>query len=122
MGFSRTKHKQFAAAVLITPLSLMLFSHNRSETIGTIKGSGSDIFKTRCAVCHGVDGSGRTTLGKKLKIPDLRSEEVQKLSNDELLEIIKDGKGAGMPAFEKKFSKENVQQVIIYLRNLSAKG
>ncbi|SRR6266851_683701 len=122
MAFSGTKLKQFASAVLITALSLMLFSHNRSEATGTMRASGSDIFKTRCAVCHGVDGSGRTTLGKKLKAPDLRSDEVQKLSNDELLEIIKDGKGAGMPAFEKKLSQESVQQVIIYLRNLSAKG
>src|SRR5260370_35050364 len=121
MAFSGTKLKQFASAVLITALSLMLFSHNRSEA-GTMRGSGSDIFKTRCAVCHGLDGSGRTTQGKKLKTPDWRSHDVQKLSNDELLEIIKDGKGAGMPAFEKKLSQESVQQVIIYLRNLSAKG
>ncbi len=79
-----------------------------------------DVFKTRCAVCHAVDGSGHTTQGKKLKTPDLRSDEVRKLSDDELLEIIRHGKGE-MPAFQKKLSQESIQQVIMRLRNLSAK-
>jgi len=120
MAVSWIKIKPFASAVLITAPSLMLFSPNRSEAIGTMRDSGSDIFKTRCAVCHGVDGSGHTTQGKKLKTPDLRSDEVQKLADDKLLEIIRHGKGE-MPAFQKKLSQESIQQVIIHLRNLSAK-
>jgi len=88
MAVSWIKIKPFASAVLITAPSLMLFSPNRSEAIGTMRDSGSDIFKTRCAVCHGVDGSGHTTEGKKLKTPDLRSDEVHQTWK---------GRNAGIP-------------------------
>ena len=120
MAVSWIKIKPFASAVLITAPSLMFFSPNRSEAIGIMRDDGNDTFKTRCAVCHGLDGSGQTTQGKKLKTPDLRSDEVQKLADDKLLEIIRHGKGE-MPAFQKKLSQESIQQVIIHLRNLSAK-
>ena len=118
MAISWIKLNQFTSVVVITAPLLMLFSPNRSEAISsTMRDTGSDVFKTRCAVCHGVDGSGRTTLGKKLNTPDLRSDEVQKLADDELLEIIRHGKGE-MPAFQKKLSRESIQQVIIHLRKL----
>jgi mono/diheme cytochrome c family protein len=118
MTFSWIKLKQVAPAMLITAASLMLFSSNRSEAISTMKDNGSDIFRARCAVCHGLDGSGNTTQGKKLNARDLRSDDVQQLSDDELLEIIAHGKGE-MPAFQKKLSQESIKQVIIHVRKLS---
>lgn len=121
MDFSLIKLRQFALAVLITTLSLMLFWPHGSEATGTMRDSGSDIFRSRCAICHGVDGSGHTEQGRKLKTPDLRSDEVQKLTDDDLLDVITFGKNE-MPAFQKKLSREDVQQVIIHLRKLGAKG
>ena len=69
-------------------------------------------------MCHGADGSGRTELGKKFEIPDLRSDEVQKLTDEELLKIIAEGNGA-MPSFDKKLSREGIQQVVLHLRKLA---
>ena len=54
-------------------------------------------FKTKCAPCHGADGSGQTPVGKNLKVRDLRSAEVQKLSDAEITKVLTDGKGK-MPA------------------------
>jgi mono/diheme cytochrome c family protein len=36
------------------------------------------VFLNKCAVCHGEDGKGQTAKGKKLKMKDIRSPEVQK--------------------------------------------
>ena len=114
---SPIKKKQLATFLLITAAALTIYLPNRSDAIGSVCNNGSDIFRARCAVCHGVNGNGHTELGKRLKTPDLRSDEVQKLSDDELLDIITDGKGE-MPGFEKKLTGENIQQVILHLRKL----
>ena len=121
MDFSLIKLRRFALAVLIATLSLLLLWPNGSAATVTTRDNGSDIFRSRCAVCHGVDGSGHTDQGRKLKTPDLRSDDVQKLTDDDLLDVITFGKNE-MPAFEKKLSRENVQQVIVHLRKLGAKG
>ncbi len=118
MFLSPIRVKQLATALVTTAAALMIFVPNRSGAIGTVRNNGSDIFRTRCAVCHGVKGNGQTELGKRLKTPDLRSDEVQELSDDRLLEIIADGKGE-MPGFEKKLTGEDIQQVILYLRKLA---
>ena len=41
----------------------------------------ASLFKTKCSVCHAADGSGSGQMGKALQVPDLRSEEVQKLTD-----------------------------------------
>src|SRR5437773_587501 len=46
-------------------------------------GDGAAIYKTKCNACHGPDGSGQTPVGKSLKLGDLRSPEVQKMTDAE---------------------------------------
>jgi len=79
--------------------------------------SGQDIFKSKCALCHGIDGRGNTPLGKQLQAADLRSKEVQKLSDDKIRQIIHDGQ-ANMPAFADQLSTEEIDHVIKYVRAL----
>jgi mono/diheme cytochrome c family protein len=85
------------------------------------KGEGrerEELFKAKCAACHGPDGSGNTVLGKAFKIPDLGSTDVQKQSDDDLNLIITKGKGK-MPAFDGKLKKEQIGDVIGHIRTLS---
>jgi mono/diheme cytochrome c family protein len=81
---------------------------------------GKKIFNARCSICHGADGSGNTSSGKKVKAKDLRSAKVQELSDDELLETIRFGLGP-MPGFEKKLKPDQMQQVLVYVRELGQK-
>jgi len=78
--------------------------------------AGENIFRAKCAVCHGVDGTGRTPNGKKFRVPDLRSDKVQDQPDDELLDVISNGKG-DMPPFRKKYGADKLQQVITYVRS-----
>ena len=52
----------------------------------------ASVFKSKCAACHGADGSGNTPAGKSMKIRDFHSAEVQKQTDAELTEIITTGK------------------------------
>jgi cytochrome c5 len=82
--------------------------------------TGESLFKAKCAMCHGPDGAGKTTMGQTLKIPDLHSPEVQKLSDAELTQIVTKGKNK-MPAYEEKLSKEQITQLVGFIRELAKK-
>ena len=83
-------------------------------------GGGPDvapIYKSKCATCHGPDGAGQTTMGKNLKLRDLRSAAVQKLTDAELTKIISDGKGK-MPAYKAKLAAGDVEALVGFIRGL----
>jgi mono/diheme cytochrome c family protein len=74
-------------------------------------------YKAKCAMCHGRSGAGDTVIGKNMKLPDLGSAGVQKLSDSELAGIIAKGKGK-MPAQEGKLSKEQINDLVRWIRAL----
>jgi len=76
---------------------------------------GAALYKSKCAPCHGPDGSGQTPVGKSLKVRDLRSPEVQKLSDAEITKVLMDGKGK-MPA--SKLAAADIKAVIAFIRTL----
>lgn len=84
---------------------------------GALAESTADIYKRKCAACHGASGAGDTMLGKNLKVRSLRSSEVQKLSDDELFNIISKGRYK-MPAFDRKLSKEQIHDLVRHIRSL----
>jgi len=76
-------------------------------------------YAANCANCHGADGSGNTPLGRVLKLRDLRSPDVQRLSGDELLAILNKGTDRGrMPAFQKKLGSDAVRELAAYVRKI----
>ncbi len=81
---------------------------------------GQETFKAKCATCHASDGSGNTTLGKKLKLRDLRSPEVQKQSDDQLFKITAKGKSP-MPGYDKQLGEAKIRELVAYIRGLSKK-
>jgi cytochrome c6 len=83
-------------------------------------GGGSDgpaIFKAKCAMCHGPDGAGQTTMGKNLKLRDLRSADVQKQTDAQLAKWIADGKGK-MPAYKAKLTPADIEAVVAFIRSI----
>jgi mono/diheme cytochrome c family protein len=85
---------------------------------GRADDASANLFKSKCAMCHGPDGSGKTMMGEKLKIPDLHSADVQKRSDADLKSIITKGKDK-MPAYEAKLSKEQIDKLVAYIRDLA---
>lgn len=81
---------------------------------------GAASYKAKCASCHAADGSGNSAVGKSLKVRDLRSPDVQKLSDAELTKTIADGKGK-MPGYAKKLSADQIKALVATLRTMSSK-
>lgn len=76
-------------------------------------------YKAKCAMCHGADGKGETATGKAMKAKDFASEEVQKMSAEDLSEAISKGKGK-MPAY-KAFTPEQVKDLAAYVKAFGKK-
>ena len=111
MGYRRL----LAVASMITLLMLAA-----SVALADPAPGAAEIYKTKCASCHGADGSGQTTVGKSMKIRDLRSPEVQKQTDSDLQKIITDGKGK-MPVYKEKLSIADISSLVAYIRGMAKK-
>ena len=72
------------------------------------------LWAQNCASCHGKDGSGNTTMGKKLGLKDYSKN--QGFSDAEAANVIKNGKGK-MKAY-KQLSDADVKALVAYVRSL----
>lgn len=86
-------------------------------TIAFAQGSGADVFKAKCAMCHGADGSASTGMGKSLGLKPLSSPDVQKMSDADMTALITNGKGK-MPAYKGKLSDAEISAVVKFVRTL----
>jgi mono/diheme cytochrome c family protein len=80
----------------------------------------AEIYKSKCAMCHGADGSSQTPAGKAMKSPDLRSADVQKQTDADLQKAISEGKGK-MAAYKSKLSVADISSLVAYVRGLAKK-
>ena len=97
-------------------LMLVLFPLSFAA-LAAAENPGKAVFASKCALCHGPDGKGNTSIGKSLQIADLHSADVQKLTDDDLKTVITNGKNK-MPPFKGKLTGEQTLQVISYIREL----
>ena len=77
-------------------------------------------FKEHCAVCHGEDGIGKTSLAAGLspEVPDLHAHHIQKLTDGELYYIIKNGvRFTGMPGWD--FEDRHNWSLVLFIRQLA---
>jgi mono/diheme cytochrome c family protein len=111
-----TCHRSQAIALLLL-FTAVTFSNAQTEQKAS---SAEAFFKARCALCHGTDGTGKTTLGQQMKAANLRSGLVQKDSDALMKGVILHGKG-NMPPFEGQLTEADVDQLVKYVRQFGKK-
>ncbi|HTW45170.1 MAG TPA: cytochrome c [Acidobacteriaceae bacterium] len=82
--------------------------------------TGADVYKSRCQMCHGADGSGNTPAGKAMKAIPFKSPDLVKKTDAALIAATESGKGK-MPAYKGKLSDAQIKDVIAYIRTLQKK-
>jgi mono/diheme cytochrome c family protein len=112
-----TMKKLAIALVVVFTVSMAMLGLGTPVATGRPAAQGGDLFKAKCAPCHGADASGNTVMGKKLNIRDLRSAEVQGQSDAQLAATISKGKGK-MPAYGQSLSQEQIKQLVAFIRTL----
>ena len=115
--------KTAVAKFAMTVLTLTLFAAvavTMSSPPALAFQSAKSIYASKCAVCHGNDGSANTAKGKELKVRNLKSEEFKKMPDAKAMEVLLKGKGK-MEGYEKTLGKEKLEQLLAYCRELSNK-
>jgi cytochrome c6 len=73
---------------------------------------GKAIYGSKCAACHGPDGKGQTTMGKKLGVKDLTAS---KLTAAEMEAQVSAGKGKMTP-FAGKLTPAEIKDVAAFIK------
>jgi mono/diheme cytochrome c family protein len=82
------------------------------------QGDSKDLYLSKCASCHGADGAGKTAKGKKLKVQDVHVTAT-KLSADDMIKIVTDGKGQDMDGYGKTLGKDQIKGLVDFYRGLA---
>jgi len=119
------RHSKLSLATILTVgalayLSLSVFP-GRSLTAAPREQDVKQIYLDKCSVCHGEDGAAKTAKGRKLKMKDIRTPEVQKLTPAEWATVVTKGKGQDMDSFEKELGADTCKKLADYMRDLSKK-
>jgi mono/diheme cytochrome c family protein len=80
--------------------------------------SGEKVFATKCKSCHGSQGAGNAAIAKSLGVTfrDLKSAEVQKLTDAELKKLALGGHGKKKAL--KNVSATEADDAVAFLRKL----
>ena len=98
-------------------LSMMCAGFVLAGAVSARAQDAKDLYLSKCASCHGPDGAAKTARGKKLKMKSAH-EATEKMSADDMIKIVTDGKGQDMSAYGKQFTKDQVKGLVDYYRGL----
>ncbi len=100
----------------LTILALMGIS--AAIGLGADAKAGQAVYDRSCKSCHGADGTPNAAIAKMMKVDmkDLKSAEVQGMSDADLKGVIANGKGKMKPI--KSVSGADADNVVAYVRSL----
>jgi len=81
--------------------------------------SAGETYKTICAKCHQESGEGGavTINGKKLKVPNFKTERMKNDSDEDFIDAVANGiPEDGMPAFKDRLNEEQIKNLVQYIR------
>jgi len=86
-----------------------------------VSASAADVrttYNAKCVKCHGRDGRGKTTQGRRTHARDMTDASWQNEVTDErLFNSITNGRGK-MPAFKKSLNESQIDELVNYVRRL----
>jgi cytochrome c oxidase cbb3-type subunit 3 len=119
--------RSLTIAVAVTFLAAgRVFAQQAEGEDNTIMGK--RLFHSYCSICHGDDGTGKGPLAAKLKglkrpVANLTDEKYQKMSSQQLLDLIKgyNREITNMPKWENVIPDKNLKNVAAYILLLTQK-
>jgi cytochrome c6 len=115
--------RKVVVGVAVVVLAILAVRYGTTTTARAGKpddDAGKKVFEANCVACHGDDGAGNA-VGQSLMAPDLRSDQVQKVSDDDLKKQVSEGKN-NMPPFKDTLSADQIQAVVAYVRTFAKKS
>jgi polyvinyl alcohol dehydrogenase (cytochrome) len=82
---------------------------------GAGEDAGATVYRARCASCHGGSGEGGGTGPSMVGVEE-------RLTRDEHIAVVRDGRGSNMPGWEGTLSDEEIEAVVDYEREVLSAG
>jgi predicted CXXCH cytochrome family protein len=128
-GFSAVDEPSYLEKIVARSVRILSIpAHAREEknpwsSTPELLKSGREIFVARCAICHGVNGSDDSRVGRNLypKAPDLTLPPTQNLTDGQIHYIIQNGvRLTGMPAWSNPHEQQEDDswKLVLYIRDL----
>lgn len=108
------KMTKLAALIVTIAVALFILLPNLSWAAD----DGAALYKAKCAACHGPNGEGKPAI----KAPALKSDEVKKLSDEDLTDAIANGGKTKKPthAFASKgVTPDQIKALVAHIRDLN---
>jgi mono/diheme cytochrome c family protein len=107
--------KRILPGLMLIAASLGLVATNYRAAANS---NAADLFKSKCSMCHGLDGKGYTAI----HTPDFTSPKWQaSVSDRQITSAIENGvKGSSMPAWRGKLTAGQIQDLVTYIRSLKS--
>jgi mono/diheme cytochrome c family protein len=99
-----------------TTLIVLAFAAAAATTLQAANANaGKLVYDKACKSCHGADGTPNPAVAKmmKVEIKDLKSPDVQAMSDEDLIKVITDGKGKMKPVAA---ATSSAPDVVAYIR------
>jgi mono/diheme cytochrome c family protein len=102
--------------IALTTLALACFSAMVASAADAK--AGQVLYDKSCKSCHGPDGTANPAIAKMMKVDirDLKSSEVQAMSDDDIKKVISEGMGKMKPV--SSISGPGANDVVAYIRTL----
>ena len=104
---TRIVRSQLALAAIFAIAGSMSFAQSAGEAT----------YKAKCQMCHGANGAADTPTAKMMKVKPLNDPDIKKLTDEQMFESVKNGKGKMQP-FKDKLSDQEIKDSITFYRNL----
>lgn len=80
--------------------------------------SGADVYKAKCASCHGATGMADSGAGKAMKVKPATDPDVKKMTLDEMIAVTTNGKEK-MPAYKGKLTDAQIKASVEFYRSFA---
>jgi cytochrome c6 len=86
-----------------------------ASAVGFAQSSGEATYKAKCQMCHGANGMADTGAGKAMKVKPITDPEVKAVSEEKMIDAVRDGMGKMQP-YKGKLTDAQIKDAVSYFR------
>jgi len=101
----------------IRSLAVLAVAGCLAGSMGFAQSAGEAVYKANCQSCHGSTGTPSPGIAKAMGVKAASDPEMKKLSLDEEIAAVKNGKGKMKP-FSGKLTDQQIKDSVTYYRSL----
>jgi len=87
-----------------------------ASSVGFAQAGGEATYKAKCASCHGANGTPSAGMAKNMGVKPNTDPEVKKLTVDQMVAAVKNGKGKMKPITT--LSDAQIKDSVVFFRSL----